>query len=147
MSFDYAALNVGTVQPLIDEFGKSGTLLIAEFTEAVVIVDRDGNPILDRDGNVITSRGSADIEPWESHLGFDMPHPVSLVQTVFKTVNNNGTLVEQGDVLYLVSTKGVMIDPTLANRMTVDGATYQVVRVDPLKPGPVIMLWKIHARK
>jgi hypothetical protein len=147
MAVDYTALNLETVQPLIDEFGKSGILLIAEFTEDLVIVDRDGNPILDRDGNPITSRGTVDIEPWASHLGYDMPHPVSLVQTVFKKSDNNGTLVEKDDVLFLVSTKGVTIDPTLSNRMTVDSVTYQVVRIDPLRPGPVIMLWKVHARK
>jgi len=121
MAFDYTALNTGTVQPLIDEFGKDGELSI----------------------NVPDSGA----EPYESQIGVAVLYPIRLVQTVFKKDNNNGTLVEEGDVLYLVSTKGVTVDPELADRIIVDGLEYQVIRIDPLKPGPVIMLWKIHARK
>jgi len=120
MAFDYTALNTGTVQPLIDEFGKDGELAVnSAFTGA----------------------------PYDSKLAGETLHDVRLVQTVFKRADNNGTLVGETDVLYLVSTQGVAINPQLADRIIVDGVTYQVVRIDPLKPGPVIMLWKVHARK
>lgn len=120
MAFDYTALNVETVQPLIDEFGDDGQLAVN-----------------------VPGTG----EPYESDLDGEVLHPTRQVRTVFKKADNNGTLVEKDDVLFLVSTKGVTIDPDLANRMIVDSVTYQVVRIDPLKPGPVIMLWKIHVRK
>jgi hypothetical protein len=80
-------------------------------------------------------------------LTSEASYPVTLVQTMFKKADNNGTLVEADDVLFLTSTEGVTIDPALANRLAVDSVTYQVVRIDPLFPGPVVMLWKIHARK
>jgi hypothetical protein len=121
MAFDYTALNTETVQPLIDEFGKDGQLSI----------------------NVPDSGA----EPYENQIGESVLHAVRLVQTVFKKADNMGTLVEAGDVLFIISTKGVTVDPQLADRMIVDTVKYQVVRVDPLMPGPVIMLWKIHARK
>jgi hypothetical protein len=120
MAFDYATMRLETVIPLIDEFGKDGELAVNDATTGA---------------------------PYESQLGAETLHPVRLLQTKFKKMDNNGTLVEEGDVLYLVSTQGVTIDPDLADRMIVGGVTYQVVRIDPLVPGPVIMFWYIHARK
>jgi len=120
MAFDYTALNVNTVQPLIDEFGNDGYLIVND---------------------------AASGAPYESQIGAEVLHPIRLVQTLFKKSDNSGTLVEMGDVLFLVSTQGVAINPDLANRMKVDNIIYQVVKIDPLKPGPIIMLWKIHARK
>jgi flagellar basal body rod protein FlgG len=145
MTFDYTAMKLETVEPLINEFGKDGQLAVNVVTITSYLVDRDGNFILDREGNkIIVTEGTA---PYDSQLDGEVLHPVRLVQTRFKKMDNNGTLVEVGDVLYLVSTQGVTVDPALANRIRVDSVTYQVVRVDPLVPGPVIMFWYIHARK
>ena len=72
MGFDYTALNTGTVQPLIDEFGKDGQL-------------------------AVNDAGTG--EPYESQIDSEALYPVRLVQTVFKKADNNGTLVEAGDVL------------------------------------------------
>ena len=121
MPFDYIAMRLETVEPLINEFGKDGQLAVN-----------------------VPATGA---EPWESQLLDEVLHPVRLVQTRFKKADNNGTLVEVGDVLYLVSTQGVTVEPYLANRIIVGGVTYQVIRIDPLVPGPVIMFWYIHARK
>jgi len=120
MGFDYAGLRAEVAEPLIADFGKPGTLVINDLLSG---------------------------EPYGSQLGSETYYPVTVVQTQFTKDNNSGTLVEKDDVLFLVSTDGVVIDPELADRMTVDGITYQVVRVDPLRPGPIIMLWKVHARK
>ena len=147
MSFDYTTLRRETVEPLIEEFGKSGTLLVAGTDVGGILVDRNGDPILDRDGNQIVTRDLSPSNPWESQLGFDVSYAVTLVQTRFKKADNRGTIVETDDVLYLVSTKNVTIDPGLADRITVGAVTYQVVRIDPLVPGPVVMFWYLHARK
>ena len=120
MDFDYAGLRDEVVEPLIEEFGKDATIAVNE---------------------PATSGGGS------SQIDSETLHPARVVQTQFKKTDNSGTLVEAGDVLYLVSTRGVTIDPDLANRMIVHGVTYQIIRVDPLRPGPVTMLWKIHARK
>ena len=120
MTFDYTAMRLETVEPLINEFGKDGELAV----------------------NVALTGA-----PSDSDLEAETLHPVRLVQTRFKKMDNNGTLVEKDDVLYLVSTQGLAIDPQLADRITVGGVTYQVVRIDPLVPGPVVMFWYVHARK
>ena len=122
MAFDYAGLRDDTVQPLLAEFGKieKGEL---EFDAA----------------------GTG--EPWDSKLAAPQEVPATVVQTMFKKDNNMGTLVEKNDVLFLVSPEGVTLDPELAARIVVDETAYQVIRVDPLKPGSVTMLWKVHGRK
>ena len=120
MAFDYTALRDDTVEPLIADFGKPGTLMV----------------------NVPVTG-----EPWDSQIGGETGYPVTVVQTLFQKADNMGTLVEADDVLFFVSTDGVTVDPMLVHRIVVDSVAYQVVRVDPLRPGPVTMLWKVHARK
>ncbi len=121
MAFDYTELRDDTVEPLIDEYGKEGELSVNEPPTGA--------------------------EPYESQIGEPVLHPVRVLQTRFKKTTNRGTLIEKGDVLYLVSTQGVTIDPDLADRMAVGDVTYQVIRIDPLQLGPVVMFWYIHARK
>ena len=118
--FDYDTLRTGTVEPLIEQFGDKGHFILP---------------------------GESVGEAWESNLDNGVECPVTGVRTSFKTDNNQGTLVEKNDVMFLISTKGVAQDPTLAEQLVMDCVKYQVIRIDPLKPGPVVMLWKVHARK
>lgn len=122
MAFDYAGLRDGLVQPLLAEFGK--------VTPGQLSVN-------------VPATGA----PYDSQIGTPVLYSCTVVQTVFKKSDNNGTLVEAGDVLFLVSPEGLSVEPEMANRIIVDGVIYQIVRVDPLKPGSVIMLWKVHGRK
>jgi hypothetical protein len=73
--------------------------------------------------------------------------PVDAIQTAFKKDTNRGTLIEKTDVLFMVSTKNLALDPTLADEIQVEGTRYQIVRIDPLRTGPTIMYWYVHARK
>jgi hypothetical protein len=145
MAFDYVDIRDNTAEPSIAEFGKVGAVYVNAVNVESYLVDRDGDFILDREGNkIIVTEGVA---PYASQLTSETSYPVTLVQTMFKKADNKGTLVEADDVLFLVSTEGVTVDPALANRIRVDSVTYQVVRIDPLFPGPIVLLWYIHARK
>ena len=120
MAFDYPGIRDGVAEPLLKNFGKPGQISV----------------------NV---PGTGD--PWESQIDNETLYDVIAAQTRFTKDHNNGTLVKQNDVLFIVSTEGVSVDPELANRIIVKGITYQVVRVDPLEPGITTMLWYVHARK
>ena len=98
-------------------------------------------------GQISANLPATGAEPYESQIDGESLHDVTVLQKQFQKADNRGTLVEMGDVLYLVSTDGVTIDPALADRIIVAGITYQIVRIDPLVPGPTVMLWEIHARK
>jgi len=120
MGFDYLRIRDKVAEPKIEQFGLPGYMLLP---------------------------GQSIGEPWESHLDNDVEIPVLCLQTTFTKADNNGTVVEKDDVMFLVSTQGIANEPTLADRIVVDCVEYQIIRIDPLKPGPVVVLWKVHARK
>jgi hypothetical protein len=67
---------------------------------------------------------------------------VKAVQTQFKAEEIDGTLIQASDKLYLVAGGA---DISLAKRL-IDGADYEVVRVETVKPGPVVVLYKVQVR-
>ena len=122
MAFDYITLRDTVAEPLLKEFGNQG--------DGFLMIP--GEPIG---------------EDYGSRLDNDTECPITYTIGHFEKSENNGTLVEENDLMFLVSTEGVTIKVKLANRIVADGIEYQIVRIDPLKPGPIIMLWKVHARK
>ena len=115
--FNYTALRDNTAQPLIDRFGKDG---------------------------VITAQTSTGPD-WNPVPGVPLETPVRLVQTEFSAEDRAGTLVQDNDLLFIVSAQGNPVI-ALANTLTVDGQVYQIVRVMPKAPGPVTMLIRLHVR-
>lgn len=120
MGFDYASLRDGTVEPLLGEFGTTGKMLVPG---APAGPDYDPQP-------------AADVE-----------HDATFVRTRFTKEDIAGGNVQADDVAFLMSTEGVTIDPELAYRVEVGSVVYQVIGIEPLKPGPIVMLWRVHARK
>jgi hypothetical protein len=120
MSFDYQRLRDQTAEPLIERFGKSATLT--------------------------TFQAASGGDPWNPVPDTPVTQDVTVVQTVFDLRDRDGTLVQEDDVMFLLSTAG---DPTtdLAQTLTVESVVYQVVRIMPLKPGDITMLYKVQARK
>lgn len=119
MAFDYINIRDTVAEPLIAHFGDVGYLSLP---------------------------GESIGEDYESDLDNDSECPVTYVRTEFKKAENNGTLVERNDLMFLISTEGVNFDPKLADRFTANCVEYQIIRIDPLQPGPLVILWKLHAR-
>lgn len=120
MTFDYTSLRDNVAQPLIKDFGVTGALFIP---------------------------GADTGEPFDPQPAADTVQPIIVVQTTFTKEDREGGNVEVNDVAFLASTEGVLADPSMADRLQVAGVLYQIVDIKPLRPGPVVMLWKIHARK
>lgn len=120
--FDYAGLRDSVVQPLIRDFGK--------VTDATLI-----------------SPGVPTGAEYDPQPGPPVEQPVKVVQTELKKEDVDGTTVQATDLVFLASTEGVTTDPELADKMIVDGKTYQVVRIKPLKPGSITMLWRVFCRR
>ena len=120
MGFDYSTMRDETVEPAIEEYGDDGQVGVND-----------------------ASTGA----PYESQLGSETLHPAKFLSTEFKKETNRGTLIEKNDVLLLMSTRGITIDPELAHRIIWDSVTYQVIRIDPKRPGTTVMFWYVHARK
>lgn len=118
MTYDYASLRDNTVEPLMTRFGKAGT---------------------------ITTPTGAGANPWDPDTG-STDTPVTVVEVNPEVMDRDGTLVQENDVMFLVSPEG---DPALdlAQSLTVEGEEYRVVGIKPVRPGPVVVLWKAHCRK
>ena len=119
--FDYAGLRASVAEPLIKDFGKDGVLKIP-----------------------VTATGN---KPWGRDTGDPIEIAAIVVQTRFTFHERSNTLVQNDDTKYLVSTEGMSVDPALADRLEVDGTTYRIVEIKPLRPGPLTMLWTVHCRK
>lgn len=124
-AFDYISIRDTVAEPLLKDFGSAdglpnGTLLIPG-----------------------ANTGTA----YNPQPGADVPQPCFVVGTVFTKEDMAGGNVEKHDRAFLVSTEGVVADPNMADRLQVGGVIYQVISIKPLKPGPIVMLWKVHARK
>ena len=118
--FNYTAMRDNTAIPLINQFG---------------------------DDAVLTLTPAADpATPWNPGSGTPVETPARAVQTQFTNADRDGTLIQEGDVLFIVSTQG-LTDIELAETLTSSGTVYQIIKVMPLKPGPIIMLYKVHCRK
>jgi len=118
MSYDYASLRDNTVVPLMTRFGKAGT---------------------------ITTPTGAPTDPWEPATG-STDTAVTVVEVNPTAEDRDGTIIQENDVMFLVSPEG---DPALdlAQTLTVEGVVYRVVGIMPVRPGPVLVLWKAHCRK
>ena len=94
---------------------------------------------------VITTPTGTPANPWEPATG-STETSVTVAEIGLDLSDRDGTLVEEGDVMFLVSTDG---DPSvdLAQTLTVEGVTYQVVGINPVRVGSVLVLWKAHCRK
>jgi hypothetical protein len=115
MDFDYEGLKIEVAEPLIEKFGKTVTL---------------------------TQPGVATGPVYNPTPGVPTAYSVKAVELTIKQSHIDGTLIQQGDRMFLVSTKNAP-EPAMNNTMTVDGQLLQVIVIKPLKPGPVTMLWKI----
>ena len=118
MAYDYASLRDNTVEPLMTRFGKAGT---------------------------ITTPTGTPTNPWEPATG-ETTTAVTVVEVSPDISDRDGTLIQENDVMFLISPEG---DPALdlAQSLTVEGVEYEVVGIMPVRPGPVLVLWKAHCRK
>ena len=120
MAFNYTGLRDNTAEPLIERFGKDATL-------------------------TLTVEGTGG-DPWNPQPDGSIETTVKVVQTMFDLKDRHGTLIQEDDLMFLISTDGDP-DVELAQTLSLESTTYQIVGVMPLKPGPVTMLWKAHCRK
>ena len=71
-------------------------------------------------------------------------YSVVLVETGYNLTNRDGSLVQAGDKVGLISTAGE--SPLLDDVLRVDGADYRFVDLQPLNPGGLTLLFEFQAR-
>lgn len=117
MAFDYSGL-LATSNRLIESFGKSATLI---------------------------KPGTATGPDYDPQPGEPVESSITLVEVDWKQMYRSETLVQTGDKFWLVSADGD--EPTLEDKISLSGTEYQLVNIEPLKPGPTLMMYTVHARR
>lgn len=119
MTFDYTSLRDDVVEPLLEEFGRAATL---------------------------TQPGTSTGDEWDPTPGTPTEYAVTVLKTSFTVQERAGTLVQEDDRIYMMSTEDDP-DPDLNGTLTIGSDTLQVVRISPKQPGTIIMFYRVHCRK
>jgi len=120
MAIDYDSLRINTAERLLRENGK-----IAQIVTPGAATGPSYNP--------------SPLPPTKE--------PVYFVETRYSMTDRNQTLVEVGDKIGLVSTETGAIPKKSINQIEIDDVLYRFIDVQPLNPGGVVMLYKVHCRK
>lgn len=70
--------------------------------------------------------------------------PCVVIRDTYSAVERSGTLIEEGDVKLLIAV--TQVPPTTADRLEVQGVTYALQSVEPVQPGPVVLLYQARGR-
>jgi hypothetical protein len=77
----------------------------------------------------------------------DTDYPCTLVVLEYEDARIDGALIRQSDKLIYVSTKGLTITPTEADRVIAHGDTFAIESIKPLSPAGLTVFWELQARK
>jgi hypothetical protein len=115
-TFDYAEMQA-VAEELIAEFGTTGA------------VRRQTNTGRGYDPTVITT-----------------DYPCKLVVLEYEDAKIDGTLIKRTDKLIYLSTEGLAITPTEADKIS-SGDTFSIINIKPLSPAGLTVFYEIQARK
>lgn len=68
-----------------------------------------------------------------------------VVRDTYSAAERGGTLIEEGDVKLVIAVTA--IPPTTADRLEVQGITYHLQAVEPIHPGPDVLLYLARGRR
>jgi hypothetical protein len=122
--FDYDTIRDSVVIPQIANFGKSATL---------------------------TQPGIPTGPEWDPTPGTPVVYPITVLETGppgsgFTIMYEPGSVVRIDDRWFMMSVDGDP-DPDLNGVLTIDGVDLQVLSLNPVQPGPVIMFWRVRCKK
>ncbi|WFU03959.1 hypothetical protein QA648_09575 [Rhizobium sp. CB3171] len=90
----------------------------------------------------ITSTGP-DYDPVQTSQDF----ACMLVDLDHTQAHIGDTLIQRGDRMVYLSTAGLSIAPTLADRLVIAGVEHAIVDIAPLSPGGTTVLWQLQVRQ
>lgn len=73
-------------------------------------------------------------------------HACTVVVLDYSHAERAGTSVQSKDRKVLVSTDGLSIEPTPADKFILGAVVYEIVTVKPLNPGGTVVLYELQAR-
>ncbi|MBB3381793.1 MULTISPECIES: hypothetical protein [unclassified Rhizobium] len=117
VAFDYDKVR-STAERLIAKFGQKGSL------------------------RRIASAGP-DYDPVQTSEDF----ACSFVDLDQSQVHVADMLIQRGDRMIYLSTEGLSITPTLADKVLIGGIEHAIVDIQPLSPGGTVVFWQLQVRR
>jgi nucleoside-diphosphate-sugar epimerase len=74
-------------------------------------------------------------------------YPATLVALDYSDRERDGTLIQTGDRKVLISTAGLSITPTSADRIVIQGSRFEIVNLNPLDPAGTVVMWQVQVRQ
>lgn len=116
--FDYLRSRA-TADRLIAKFGQSGTLSRPVFTGPA------HNPT----------------------PGEPLNYPATFAVLEYEGNEIDGSRILATDKKVLLAKKGLIVEPATSDKLVIGGVAHSIVRVEPLSPGGVIVLWTLQCRR
>ena len=82
---------------------------------------------------------------WAPVFGPPTEHPVRAIQGTYTAREIDGTLIQANDLKLTVEAGGFV--PDVADKARINGKDWFIVRVDPVAPGGVALMYKVQVRK
>lgn len=117
MSYDYSRLRA-TADRLIARFGVEAELHVA---------------------------GAVDDSTYPTVTLPGFTEPCMVVRDTYSAMERAGTLIEEGDVKLLIAVTETA--PTTADEIEIQGETYHLQSVEPIQPGPDVLLYQARGRR
>lgn len=74
-------------------------------------------------------------------------HPCQLAVMQYTDDKIDGTLIMRGDKLVYLSTAGLSVEPSTADKVLIGGEEHAIVNVKPLSPAGLVVFWEVQARR
>lgn len=74
-------------------------------------------------------------------------HACQLAVLQYNDDKIDGTLIMRGDKLIYLSTAGLTIEPSTADKLVIGGEEHAIVNVKPLSPAGLVVFWEVQARR
>ena len=88
------------------------------------------------------TRSGPDYDPVQTSEDF----ACMLVELDHTQAHIGDTLIQRGDRMVYLSTAGLSVGPTLADRLVIGGVEHAIVDIAPLSPGGITVLWQLQVR-
>lgn len=71
----------------------------------------------------------------------------TLVVLDYTNSERDGTLILAGDKKVYLSTSGLSIEPSLADKISVNGEAHNIISIKPLNPAGTVVMYEIQIRR
>lgn len=78
---------------------------------------------------------------WDSQVGPETRHNITVVETSSRQRNNAGDLIGESLTTLLMAVGDV--EPRTTDSVEVDGVLHQIMDVRALRPGSIVLMWEI----